>query len=333
MNLVTGATGLLGSHLLFKLVQSGEVCKALYRTEQKIKLVEKLFHYYNSPQAEELFSKIEWVKGDLNDFETIESLFVDVDFVYHCAAKVSFHKADFSACLKENRNATANVVNYSLKYGIKKLCYVSSTAAIGVNKNGLTSEATLWEGGEEVSGYSISKFSAEKEVWRGIEEGLAAVIINPCLILGPGDWGSGSLSIFRSTRKGSFFYTSGSNAVVDARDVATSMHLLMKSDIVAERFLCIGENITFHDLFIQLSKRFNTKPPKFLPPKSLALLAATILEFLSRISGKKNGFSIETANSAYKKIVYDKTKLTNALSIQFHTLEETIDNSIRGRLQ
>ena len=144
MILITGATGLVGSHLLFQLIEAGENCKALYRSEYKIKLVEKLFHYYNSPDAEVLFSKIIWIKGDLNDPESLESLFLNVDYVYHCAAKVSFFKADFEACMKENRNATANVVNYSLKNGVKKLCYVSSTAAIGSNPNGLTTEETLW---------------------------------------------------------------------------------------------------------------------------------------------------------------------------------------------
>ena len=333
MILVTGATGLVGSHLLFQLIEAGEVCKALYRSEHKIKLVEKLFHYYNSLEAEELLSKIIWVQGDLNDTETLESLFLNVDFVYHCAAKVSFFKVDFDACLKENRNATANVVNYSLKYGVKKLCYVSSTAAIGSNPNGLTNEETLWAQGAEVSGYSISKFSAEKEVWRGIEEGLPAVIINPCVILGPGDWQSGSLSIFRSAKKGVLFYTSGSNAVVDVRDVARSMCLLMNSSIVSERFLCIGENITFQHLFTVLSKRFNTAPPKISVPKFLSLFAGTVLEFISQISRKRNGFSIETAHSSYKNISYDKTKLMQAIPIQFYTLEETIDNSIRGQLR
>ncbi|NBW59875.1 MAG: NAD-dependent epimerase/dehydratase family protein, partial [Crocinitomicaceae bacterium] len=105
MILITGATGLVGSHLLFQLIEAGENCKALYRSEHKIKLVEKLFHYYNSPDAEVLFSNIIWVKGDLNDPESLESLFLNVDYVYHCAAKVSFFKADFEACMKENRNA------------------------------------------------------------------------------------------------------------------------------------------------------------------------------------------------------------------------------------
>ena len=333
MILVTGATGLVGSHLLFQLIEAGEICKALYRSEHKIKLVEKLFHYYNSPDAEVLFSKIIWVKGDLNVPESLESLFLNVDYVYHCAAKVSFFKADFEACMKENRNATANVVNYSLKNSVKKLCYVSSTAALGSNPNGLTNEETLWAPGPGVSGYSISKFSAEKEVWRGIEEGLPAVILNPCLILGPGDWQSGSLSIFRSAKKGLLFYTSGSNAVVDVRDVARSMCLLMNSSIVSERFLCIGENVTFQHLFTVLSKRFNTAPPKISVPKFLSLFAGTVLEFISQISRKRNGFSVETAHSSYKNIVYDKSKLMQAIPIQFYTLEETIDNAIRGQLR
>jgi nucleoside-diphosphate-sugar epimerase len=211
---------------------------------------------------------------------------------------------------------------------VKKLCYVSSTAAIGTNPNGLTSESDKWENGKTISGYSVSKFSAEKEVWRGIEEGLNAVIINPCVILGPGDWNESSLTIFKTAEKGISFHPSGRNAIVDARDVAKSMRLLMESSIHSERFLCTGVNITFRDLFSNLCLKFGKKAPSISVPRWLTLLVAFISETISRVTGRKSGISIETAYSAYKSIEYDNSKLKKAIEIKFHTLEETIDNAI-----
>jgi nucleoside-diphosphate-sugar epimerase len=328
MILVTGSTGLLGSHLLVELLRFYPRIRACYRCESKRKEVKKLFHFYHQSQSEELFSRIDWVKCDLLNLTELEHLFSGVEYVYHCSGKVSFFKADFTDCFRQNRDVTANIVNFCLQFNVRKLCYVSSTAAIGSNPNGLTTETNKWENGKLISGYSLSKFSAEKEVWRGIEEGLKAVIVNPCVILGPGNWNESSLTIFKTAAKGISFYPSGRNAIVDARDVAKSMRLLMTSSITSERFLCVGVNNSFQNLFSQLSLKFGRKPPSILVPRWIALTFAFISETSNRIIGKKSGLSIETAYSAYKSIEYDYSKLKKALDIEFHTLEETIDNAI-----
>ncbi len=329
MILVTGSTGLLGSHLLVELTLHDFKIRASYRNKAKIQEVEKLFQFYHKSQAKELFSKIEWIKCDLLDLSELNELFRDVEFVYHCSGKVSFCKTDFNACFRNNREVTANIVNYCLHSNVKKLCYVSSTAAIGNNPNGLTTELDKWANGKTISGYSVSKFSAEKEVWRGIEEGLNAVIINPCVILGPGDWNESSLTIFKTAKRGISFFPSGRNAIVDARDVAKSMRLLMRSDIHSERFLCVGLNITFQDLFSELCLQFGNKAPSIYVPRWLTLIVSTISETFNRITGKKSGLSVETAYSAYKSIEYDNSKLKNAIEIEFHKLDETIDNAIK----
>jgi nucleoside-diphosphate-sugar epimerase len=233
--------------------------------------------------------------------------------------------------MRHNREATANIVNFCLKYKVEKLCFVSSTAAIGINATGLTTEKDKWEIEGNNSGYSISKFSAEKEVWRGIEEGLNAVMINPCVILGPGNWESGSLTIFKTGKKGLLFYPNGGNATVDARDVAFCMRYLMQSDIKSERFLCVGSNQSFKDLFIAICSKMGSRIPKYQVPKSIALLSAYILEFFSRFSGKKSGLSIETVNSAYKNVAYDVSKIKAVIPIEFRTLEETIENVLNSR--
>lgn len=331
MILVTGATGLLGSHLLVELVSTNVKIRASYRNELKIDQVRKLFHYYFREKSDLNFNKIEWVKSDFLVLSDLENLFQGVEFVYHCAGKVSFFKSDFHACFKQNRDVTANIVNFCLSNKIKKLCYVSSTAAVGTNSKGLTNENFKWENGKKISGYSVSKFSAEKEVWRGIEEGLNAVIVNPCVILGPGNWEESSLTIFRTAASGISFFPSGKNAIVDARDVARAMHLLMESHISAQRFLCTGVNLSFKELFTELASLLNSKSPSVEAPYWLALMTAYFMETLSKISGKRKGLSVETTYSAYKKIEYDNSKLKKAIGIEFHSLNATLQNAISGR--
>jgi len=156
-------------------------------------------------------------------------------------------------------------------------------------------------------------------------------MINPCVILGPGNWESGSLSIFKTGKKGLLFYPSGSNAIVDARDVVFCMRYLMQSDIQNERYLCVGSNQSFKDLFTAVCSKMGSRIPKYQIPKSLALIVANFIEFFSRFSGKKSGLSIETVNSAYKNVVYDVSKIKAIIPIEFRTLEETIENVLNAR--
>jgi len=335
MILVTGATGLLGSHLLYELIQNKELGSlkivAVYRSESKIKEVEQLFNYYNPTSASNCFNQIIWKQGDLTDLVFLNDLFIGVTHVYHCAAKVSFFKSDFSECMLQNREVTANIVNFSLKFKVEKLCYVSSTAAVGSNKNGLTTENDKWEKDEINSGYSISKYSAEKEVWRGIEEGLNAVIINPCVILGPGNWNSGSMTIFKTASNGVLFYPSGANATVDARDVAFCMRELMQSTIVSERFLCTGSNQSFKDLFSTICFAMGTKTPKYAVNKSIALFISFIAEIVSRLLKNRIALSTETVLSAFRKVQYDSSKIQSQIPVKFHTSSETVENVLKAR--
>ena len=187
MVLVTGGTGLLGSHLLVRLVQSHDIVRVLYRSTAKKESVQKVFTYYFKTEAAQFLEKLEWVEGDILDLYTLGQAFEGVTHVYHCAGFVSFAQRDFTKLMKINREGTANVVNFCLKYNIQKLVHVSSTAAIGGDDEQVISEQTKWIQSPETSGYSISKYSAEKEVWRGIEEGLKAVIVNPSVIFGAGN--------------------------------------------------------------------------------------------------------------------------------------------------
>ena len=333
MIFVTGGTGLLGSHLLFQLTKDSTPIKAIFRNEEKLDLVRRLFEYYDCTNGITQFNSIKWVNCDVLDIVTLEEEMTGCDSVYHCAAIVSFDKNVFFKMMKINREGTANIVNTSLKLGFKKLCYVSSTAAIGNGENdSIITEQTKWKQSPSTSGYSITKYSAEKEVWRGVEEGLDAVIVNPCVIIGAGDWNESSLTMFKTVNNGLKFYTSGSNAFVDARDVASVMNTLMISDIKNERFLCVGENSTFKDLFDNIAKKLNKKESSILVKPWLMGLTWRTMWIISKLTGKKSPITKETANSAFGKTIYDSSKIKKALKINFRTMDEMVENAVNGRL-
>jgi nucleoside-diphosphate-sugar epimerase len=243
---------------------------------------------------------------------------------------VSFFKADFEACIQQNRYVTANLVDLSIQYGIQHFCHVSSTAAIG-GKETLVNEKSKWQEGARHSGYGISKLMAEKEVWRGIEEGLSAVIVNPCVILGPAAPRSPSLQMLDTAKKGLKFYTGGANAVVDARDVAWAMAELVAKDVVRERFLVVGPQQTFRELFSVFAQKLGKTPPNIKAPKTLTLFFAVIHELWCHLSGKREGLTIETARSSNEVLRYERNKIEKELSFKYTPLEDIITNMIVGQ--
>jgi nucleoside-diphosphate-sugar epimerase len=330
VNLVTGGTGLLGSHVLVELVSRAQHCRASYRNPEKIKDVRKLFQHYFQENAEEKWALVQWQQADLQDYTELDALFNGIEYVYHCAALVSFFKADFELCLKQNRYVTAAMVDFSLKHGVKHFCHVSSTAAIG-GSSATVNENTKWQVGGKQSGYGVSKLLAEREVWRGIEEGLQAVIVNPCVILGPAAKGSPSLQILETAKQGLRFYTTGNNAVVDARDVAWTMVSLVEKRVCKQRFLVVGPQQSFKDLFSAFSTKLGKKAPNISAPKLLTYIIAVIHELWCHISGKRSGLTIETARSSYQKVSYDINKIENELSYSYRDLDQIISNMLQGQ--
>ncbi len=330
MNLVTGATGLLGSHVLIELTKRNLCVRAAFRSAQKQKAVQQLFTYYFKERATEKWALIEWVKADLLDIDDLKILVKGSACIYHCAALVSFFKADFEACIQQNRYVTANLVDLCIKYDVPYFCHVSSTAAIG-GKEALVNEKSKWQEGAQHSGYGISKLMAEKEVWRGIEEGLRAVIVNPCVILGPAAPGSPSLQMLETAKKGLKFYTSGANAVVDARDVAWAMVELVHKGVHAERFLVVGPQQTFRELFSAFAQKLGKTPPNIKAPKTLTLFFAAFHELWCHLSGKRNGLTIETARSSHEVLRYDRNKIEKELSFKYTPLENIISNMLTGQ--
>lgn len=333
MNVVTGGTGILGSHLLFELSRDAQALVALYRSEHRKNRVKEVFRYYDPSGWETRFQRITWVKGDILDISTLMELIQEGANVYHCAAVVSFEPRDFNRLIKVNREGTENVVNACLAKKARSLCHVSSTAAFGGTETDVVNEQTKWEKTPETTGYSISKYNAERVVWRAIEEGLNAVIVNPSVIIGPGNWDESSLTMFRAMRNGMLFYPPGSNATVDARDVAKIMVSLMDQGIYGQRFLCIGSNQSFKDLMVAISKPMGVKAPRVALPKWLAKTAQKLLAFLGFLRLIKPTMTRETVNSMYSNRAYSAAKVESVLNYRFYDLEAQVINAIKGRIR
>lgn len=329
MILVTGGTGLVGSHLLYKLLKTSNKVRAIYRREHKLALVKKVFSYY-SADYESLFDQIEWVDADITDIPALQRAFQDIDYVYHCAAFVSFEPDKYHVLRKINIEGTANVVNLCLSHQVKKLCYVSSIAAIGHQQNPqqLITEDTNWNQDADNSVYAITKYGAEIEVWRGTQEGIDAVIINPGIIIGPGFWNSGgSSSLIKKIYKGMPYYTHGVTAYVDVDDVVRAMVLLMQSPIKNERFIVISENLSFKEFQQQTALALGVKPAsKEATPLILGL--GWRLDWLNRLlTGKRRRLSRQMTRSARSITKYDASKIKNALDFKFKPMQVSIEDT------
>lgn len=320
---------MVGSHLLYKLLKTSNKVRAIYRREHKLALVKKVFSYY-SADYETLFDQIEWVEADITDIPALQRAFQDIDYVYHCAAFVSFEPDKYHVLRKINIEGTANVVNLCLSHQVKKLCYVSSIAAIGHQQNPqqLITEDTNWNQDADNSVYAITKYGAEIEVWRGTQEGIDAVIINPGIIIGPGFWNSGgSSSLIKKIYKGMPYYTHGVTAYVDVDDVVRAMVLLMQSPIKNERFIVISENLSFKEFQQQTALALGVKPAsKEATPLILGL--GWRLDWLNRLlTGKRRRLSRQMTRSARSITKYDASKIKNALDFKFKPMQVSIEDT------
>lgn len=324
MILVTGATGLVGAHLLLKLSEDDSKIRAIYRNSKQIEKTKVLF---DQNAKTHLFSKIEWTKADILDISSLEIAFQNIEFVYHCAAKISFSPNDEKALRKVNIEGTANIVNFCIDKKVKKLCHVSSIAALGnlAQNETVITETTEWNPEKLHSDYGISKYGAEMEVWRGFQEGLEVVIVNPGIIFGTGFWNQGSGKFFTTIKKGISFYTNGSTGYVCVKDVVTIMEKLMKSEISGERFIVISENRTYKNIIYTIADKINAKKP-IIEATSWLLNAAWRMDWLlSKIIRTDRKISKHAAQSLLNNDIIDNSKIKQTLNYQFCEIDKCLD--------
>jgi dihydroflavonol-4-reductase len=325
--LVTGGTGLLGSHLIFHLISQGKKVRALVRSPEKKDLVRRVFQYYHSdPDA--LLASVEWVSGNPEHVTDVAAAFEGIDTVYHCAAMVSFRPQDKSRMIRENVLLTTNLVNIALHNSITAFCHVSSVAALGRSavSSELIDEQRIWKESSANSNYAKSKYLSEMEVWRGIEEGLPATIVNPGIILGPGFWNSGSSKFFKAVHDGFPFKSEGVNGFVDVRDVAVLMEILVTQKRFGERHIAVAENLSYAKLFEMIATTYGKNPPTKEPPAWLMHAFGRFEVLRSALFGSYPLVTPETARTARQLSRYNNQKAIDIPGFNFRPIQETVSD-------
>lgn len=312
--LVTGGTGLLGSYLIRALLHENKSITAIYRNQLPALL------------TTEETGRVNWVNGDILDISLLQDIMQDITHLYHCAGIVSFNPKRVEEMMKINVEGTANLVNIALECGVRKMVHVSSVSALGRKRNhSVITESVKWDEETNLSAYGNSKYQAEMEVWRGINEGLDAVIVNPAIILGRGDWNKGSSAMFKNAYQEFPWYTEGTSGFIDAMDVAKIMIRLMESDISAERFILSAENRTYKEIFSLMASGFGKKPPRQKASPFLSGIVWRLEKIKSIFTSADPLLTKETAETAQMHVAYDNSKILNCLpGFKFRPIEETI---------
>jgi len=321
---ITGGTGFLGSYVIKELVERNYSVRAIRRSN-------KLPFFVSS----EILNKVEWVDGDVLDVVALEEGMKNVDTVIHAAGKVSFLKKERTEIFKTNIEGTANAVNAALAQNVKRFVHVSSVSALGRTFSGeQVNESKKWQEGKFNTTYGISKYRGEIEVWRAIGEGLNAVIVNPTIIIGYGDWNTSSCALFKSAYEEFPWYTTGINGFVDVEDTANAIVQLMESNINGERFILNGESASFHQLSDMMAMAFGKKSPHWQANRFLSGIAWRIEKIKSVFTGKPSILTKESAMLALTKTYFDNSKILKALpGFTFTPLQQTIERACKSYLE
>jgi nucleoside-diphosphate-sugar epimerase len=322
--LITGINGLVGSAMARYLLTEGHQIRGLIRPQSDRSLLN------------DIQSQIEWYEGDVLDILSLEEALRGCTYVIHTAAVVSFVPRDRPQMYKTNVEGTANVVNVALNAGIQKIAFVSSVAALGRPDNAKTTlenplkidENQKWEESAHNSHYAKTKYLAEMEVWRGVAEGLPAVVVHPSIILGEGHWHRSSTQLFKYVADGKKYYTEGTVNYVDVQDVAEMTVKLLLSDIKNERFILSAGHTTYKILFEKIAHYMGKQPPtKAVAPWMIAILWR-IEALRSWLTGSKPLITKETAHTSQTHFVYDNHKIKTTLGREFRGIDDTLRRAL-----
>lgn len=328
MIFVTGGTGLLGTHLLYQLTKEETAVRALKRVGSDTSAVEEIFKFYGDLSLEQ-YSRIQWVAGDVLDYESLIVALEGVDTIYHTAAMVSFHSQRHHDMWNINVEGTKNMLDAAMEKNVGVFCHVSSIATLGNSANGSPiTEEDLWQADDRHSAYSRSKFRAEMEVWRASKEGLNAVIVNPSVIIGPGAKNSSTSKIIQLANSGLPFYTNGKTGYVDARDVAKAMVMLVDNKAYDERFILSADNKSAREMLQLMAGHLNVKAPAIEARTWMLWIGMMANRLFALISGQEPVLTRESIRSTLGLSCYSSEKVSLHLGMTFTPITEAIGNAI-----
>jgi dihydroflavonol-4-reductase len=325
MNFVTGATGLIGSHLVLRLAEEGMPVSALFRNENGKSEVFNLFQFYGK---ENLFSQVQWVKGDMEDADDMYDLTEGIHTVFHCAAIVSYHRKDATRMLEVNINGTKNVVNACIENDVKHLIHISSISALGDSKGKIIDEETPRDFNDYHSNYSKGKYLSEQEVWRGIQEGLSATILNPGVIFGPNNCTRSSGTMIARIDKGLPALPAGGSGIVSVLDVVEVMIRAAKQTPTNERYILCAENVRMAELFTKIADALQVKIGKTIAKKWQIVLLYYAEALVELFTGKRATITREIIRNYDEVKQFDGSKAMGAFGFEYRNTFSSVEDTV-----
>lgn len=312
MILITGANGFLGQYVCRMLLDEGHPTAALVRDRAKLDGFDR---------RDELVIR----EGDLRDPVALDEAMKEIQVVIHCGAVVSFDPADCDVMRQTNVDGTRHLVNTALHHQVEYFIHISSVAALGrIASSGTVDETARWQDSKWNTCYGESKYQSELEVWRGISEGLRAVILNPSVIIGRPVPGAISNRLFEFVEEKHHYYPTGNLNYVDVRDVCRMISGLLSKRPVNERFIVSAEAMPYQEFFVRAAEKMELPPPK-KPAGNFILRLAMIGDFLRKVfTGRKRAFTRETLRLSKTKIYFSNEKARRELNFTFAPLSETL---------
>jgi len=262
--LVTGSTGLIGSHVVKALLARGDDVRATVRARSRLDNLAGV--------------DIEKITCDVLDRRAVRRAMTGVDRVFHCAGLTSL-RASLQRSERVNVGGARVVLDEALRADVERLVFTSSFAAIGPAEHGSTADETqVWRGGRHGIAYLTAKHAAEVEALRFAAKGLPVVVINPAHVLGPGDVNHSSSELVRRfLRREIPVYVDGALCIVHPGDVAAGALLADEKGVVGERYILGNRNFTLDRLFADLGRLTGVEPPAVKLPLAAALALARTL--------------------------------------------------------
>lgn len=326
MNLITGSTGFLGTHLTAYLIGLNQACICLYRSDEKRAYSIGILKTYTAIDDAKIKDNIVWVKANILSIPDLEKVFKNhqINYVYHCAGMISNAPSDYKMMRKTNIEGTAHIVNLSLDFSVKKFCHVSSIATLSKNPSleAIDEQITISEH-DKSNAYAIAKYGAEREAWRGSQEGLDVIIINPGVILGHGFQDQGSGRILKKYTQNFSFYLNKVTGFVGVYDCCRAMQLLMHSSLKNERFILVSENLNFKKLATIIAETYGVKKPK-LKLNKWVLSLYWLFELIAQLFGHKRQMTVDLIKSLFESSTYSNQKIKSSLNFKFTSIQDVI---------
>jgi dihydroflavonol-4-reductase len=315
--LVTGGTGFVGSQLVAALVGRGDSVRVLRRVNSGLVTLEGL--------------PVEHAVGDLLDRDAVECAVAGCDWVFHVAGLSSYWRARREEIYRVNVDGTKIVMDACLRAGVQRVVYTSSVAAIGIPPDEtIGTEDMEFDHLSTKWAYADSKHKAEQVVRRVTDRGLAAVIVNPAVVIGAGDQYLVAGQVGIEVAKGRLLVVPpGGVCMVDVDAVVQGHIAAAERGRVGERYILGGENLSYREVLATAAVLTNQPAPRHSFPRQAAPLFGAVVDVMNLFSLRPPATSGKQIRLSARNVFYDSGKAVRELGYPMLPFRDAAEKALR----